>query len=115
MEITIKNGSNYAQTHLLSEGQRSLNTFSFGRFYNWGLALAESKGCNVRNCYLCKYRNYDFDNEILTCELKPDEACEAEMAKSCSKYILDEDYYHKHLREFSEFSQDHIVDVWSKT
>ena len=112
MEVTIKN-FNYSLS-MLSESQGSPKAFSFGRFYNWGLALARSKGCDVRNCYLCNHRHYDFDEEKLTCDLKLDEPCEASHAKSCSKYTLDEEWYHKNLDEFSIFSQNNLVDVWSK-
>lgn len=101
LEVTIKNNI------------YSLEDFSFGRFHNWGLSLARSKGCDVRNCYLCNHRRYDFDQEKLTCDLKPDEPCEASQAISCSKYMLDEDYYHKNLDEFTQFSQKNKVDVWS--
>ena len=90
MEVTIKN-FNYSLS-MLSESQGSPKAFSFGRFYNWGLALARSKGCDVRNCYLCNHRHYDFDEEKLTCDLKLDELCEASHAKSCSKYQMDDEW-----------------------
>ena len=112
LEVSIKD--NYCSLGMLLERQGSPFAFSFGRFYNWGLALARSKGCNIRNCYLCNHRHYDFDKEKLTCNLKPDEPCEASHALSCSKYMLDEDSYHKYLDEFTIFSQKNLVDVWSK-
>ena len=111
LEVTIKD-SNYS---MLSERQGSSEAFSIGRFYNWGLALARSKGYDVRNCYLCSHHHYDFDKEKLTCDLKPDEPCVASHAISCDKYLLDEDCYHKNLDEFTKFSQNNIVDIWSKT
>ena len=114
MEVTVKNSSNYDQTYLPSEGQGHSAFFSFGRFYNWGIALARSKGCDVRNCYLCSHHHYIFDKEKLTCELMPEETCEATNAISCSSYILDEDYYNKNLNEFAVFSQNNLVDVWKK-
>ena len=113
MEVTIKN-NNYGMV-LLSERQGTPEAFSFGRFYNWGLALARSKGCDVRNCYLCSHHHYDYDEEKLTCDLKPDEPCEASHAITCSKYMMDEDFYHKNLNDFTKFSQNNIVDVWPKT
>ena len=113
LEITIKDRK--YSLDMLSEWQGSPEAFSFGRFYNWGLALARSKGYDVRNCYLCNHRHYDFDVEKLTCVLKPDESCEASHAMSCSKFMLDEEWYHKNLDEFRIFSQNNLVDVWSKT
>ena len=110
LEVTIKR-SNYFPG-LLSKRQGSPGESSFGRFHIWGLALARSKGCDVRNCYLCNHRHYDYDEEKLKCDLKPDEPCEASRAKSCPKYMLDEDYYHKNLDEFTKFSQNNLVDVW---
>ncbi len=112
LEVTIKD-SNY-NMNKISERQENQEAFSFGRFYNWGLALARSKGFEVRNCYLCTHHHYDFDQEELTCELKPEETCEATNSISCSKYILDEDCYNKNLDEFAKFSQNNIVDVWCK-
>ena len=114
LEVTIKNVSNDSLGFTMSEWQDDQEHFSFGRFYNWGLSLAKSKGCDVRNCYLCNHHRYDFDNEKLTCDLNSDEPCEATNAISCSKYILDEDCYHKNLDEFTKFSQNNVVDVWSK-
>ena len=113
MEVTIKD-DNYS-LGMLSEKLRSPDTFSFGRFYNWGLALARNKGYDVRNCYLCNHHCYDYVKEILSCDLKPDEPCEASHAISCSEYMLDEDCFHKSLDEFSKFSQGNLVDVWSVT
>lgn len=112
LEVTIKD-SKY-DLGMLSEWQGSLEEFSFGRFYNWGLALARSKGCDVRNCYFCNHHHYDYDEEILTCDLKPDESCEASHAISCSEYMMDEECYQKHLDELTIFSQNNLVDVWSK-
>lgn len=84
------------------------------RFYKLGLALAISKGWDVRNCYLCNYHNYDDNKEKLICDLKPNESCESSNAISCSKYLLKNDFYHKNIDEFDEFSKNNIVDVWTK-
>ena len=113
MEVTIKD-SNYGLGVFL-ERQGSPEVFSFGRFHNWGLALAKSKGCDVRNCYLCNHHHYDYYEEKLTCDLKPNEPCEASHAISCNSYMLDEDFYHKNLDDFIKFSQNSSVDVWPKT
>ena len=113
MEVTIKN-SNYSMG-MFPEIQVSPEAFSFGRFYNWGLALARSKGCDVRNCYLCNHHHYDYYEEKLTCDLKPNEPCEASHAISCNSYMLDEDFYHKNLDDFIKFSQNNSVDVWPET
>jgi hypothetical protein len=113
LEVTIKDSDH--GPGMLFEREGSLETFSFGRFYNWGLTLARSKGCDVKNCYLCNHRHYDYDEEMLTCDLKPDEPCEALDAISCSNYMLDEDCCQKHLDEFKIFSQNNLVDIWSKT
>ena len=113
LEVTIKDINHGLR--MLSERQGRPEAFSFGRFYNWGLAIAKSKGCDVRNCYLCNHHRYDFDKEILTCILKPDEPCEASHALSCCRFMLDEDCYHKNLDEFKIFSQNNLVDVWSIT
>lgn len=113
LEVTIKD-SNYGSGVFL-DWQGSPEVFSFGRFYNWGLTLARSKGCNVRNCYLCSHHHYDYDEEKLTCNLKPDEPCEASHAITYSKYMLEDDFYHKNLDDFAKFSQNNIVDVWQKT
>ena len=110
LEVTIKN-SNYSMG-MFPEIQVSPEAFSFGRFYNWGLALARSKGCDVRNCYLCSHHHYDYDEENLSCDLNPDEPCEASQAISCGKYKVEEDFYHKNLNDFTKFSQNNIVDVW---
>lgn len=116
LEITIKNCSNHSKNLSLSERQNTVvtETFSYGRLYNWSLAFAKSSGYDVKNCYLCSHHQYDFENERLSCKLKPDKACEGKDAIPCSKYILDEDYYHKNLEEFEQFSQNNVVDVWSK-
>lgn len=111
LEVTI-NDSN-CSLGMLSERQGSLDAFSFVRFYIWGLALARSNGCDVRNCYLCNHRHYVFDNDKLICDLKPEELWESSHAISCSKYMLDEDCYHKNLDDFTKFSQNNLVDVWS--
>ena len=113
LEVTIRD-SNYG-SGVCSEMQGSQESFSFGRFYNWGLALARNKGLDVRNCYLCNHRHYDFDKEKLTCDLKPNESCETSHAISCCDYMLDEDSYYKNLNEFINYSQNNLVDVWSKT
>ena len=107
LEATIKKS--------YSEGQGSTYAFSYGRYYNWGLALAKSKGYNIRNCFFCNHHHYDFDKEKHTCDLKPDEIRDASHAFSCSEYLLDEDFYHKNLNDFTNFSQNNPVDVWSKT
>lgn len=113
LEVTIKDSN--CSMSVYQKMQGSPEVFSFGRFYNWGLALARSKGCDVRNCYLCNHHHYDYDEEKLSCDLKPDEHCEASHAISCSKYMMDAECYHKNLDEFSKFSQNNIVDVWTKT
>lgn len=113
LEITVRNTYNHLRNELL-EWQGSPKNFSFGRFYNWGLALAKSKGYVVRNCYLCSHHCYDYDNDKLICELLPDEMCEAVAAKSCNNYILNEELYQKNIDEFTKFSKNNIVDVWSK-
>ena len=113
LDVTIKDRK-YG-LDMLSERQGGPEVFSIGRFYNWGLALARSKGCDVRNCYLCYHRHYDYDEGKLTCNLKPGKTCKASHALSCSEYLLDEDFYHKNLNDFTNFSQNNPVDVWSKT
>ena len=114
LEVTIKDSN--ISPGVYSERQGSPEVFSFGRFYKWCLALAKSKGCDVRNCYFCKHHHhYDYDEEKLTCDLKPGETCEASHAISCSRYVLEEDFYHKNLEDFTKFSQNNIVDVWPKT
>ena len=113
LEVTIKDSN--ISPGVYSERQGSPEVFSFGRFYNWGLALARSKGCDVRNCYLCSHHHYDYDEEILTCDLKLGEICEASHAISCGNYMLEEDFYHKNLDDFTKFSQNNIVDIWYKT
>lgn len=112
LEVTIKD-SNYGSGVFL-ERQGSPELFSFGRFYNWGLALARSKGCDVRNCYLCSHHHYDFDKEELICSLAPAEPCEASHANTCNNYMLEKDSYHKNLDDFTRFAQNNIVDVWTK-
>lgn len=112
LEVTIKK-TDYG-LGMISKRHESQEAFSFGRFYNWGLALARSKGYDVRNCYLCSHRHYDYDEEKLTCELNSNEPCEASHAISCSKYMLEEELYHKRLDDFMKFSQNNIVDVWPK-
>lgn len=111
LEITIKDNN----MGIFSEWQRNLEEFSFGYFHNWGLALARSKGLDVKNCFLCHHHHYDYDEKKHTCELKPDDSWEASQAQKCSKYMLDEDYCHKNLEEFKKFSQKNKVDVWFKT
>ena len=59
--------------------------------------------------------HYDYDEEKLTCDLKPDEPCEASQAISCGKYKVEEDFYNKNLNDFIKFSQNNKVDVWHKT
>ena len=113
LEVTIKDSN--MSPGVYSERQGSPEVFSFGRFYIWGLALARSKGCDVRNCYLCSHYHYDYDEEKFTCDLKPNEPCEASLAISCGKYKVEEDFYHKNLDDFTKFSQNNIVDVWQKT
>ena len=113
LEVTIKDGN--MSPGVYSERQGRSDSFSYGRFYNWGLALAISNGCDVRNCYLCNHRHYDFDENRLTCGLKPDETCEALHALSCSNYMLDVNLCHKNLDEFTKFLHNNIVDVWYKT
>ena len=112
LEVTIKDSN--MSPGVYSERKGSPEVFSFGRFYNWGLALARSKGCDVRNCYLCSHHHYDYDEEKLSCDLNPDEPCEASQAISCGKYKVEEDFYHKNLNDFTKFSQNNIVDVWHK-
>lgn len=112
LEITIKNDSNHSQNFSLPEQQST--PFSYGRLYNWGLAFAKSSGYNVKNCYLCSHRQYDFENDKLSCKLKLDKPCKSTDAIPCSMYVLDEDYYHKNLEEFNQFSQDNVVNIWSK-
>lgn len=114
LEVTIKNTSNYNLTSSQYEWQGSQEPFSFGRFYNWGLALAKSKGLDVKNCYLCTHHHYDFDQAELSCEAKPDTPCEAVSALSCGQYQFDEDYYHKNLDEFLKFSQKTMVNLWCR-
>ena len=116
LEITIRNYSNHSKNLSLSERQSTVvtETFSYGRLYNWGLALAKSRGYDVKNCYLCRHHHYDFEDERLSCKLNPNKPCNATDAIPCSKYVLDEDYYHKNLEEFEQFSQNNEVDVWSK-
>ena len=113
LEVTIKN-RNYG-LDMLSASQGSPEAFSFGRFYNWGMALAKSKGYEVKTCHFCNHRHYDYNKKKLTCDLTPDESFDASRALSCRKYMLDEDCYHKYLDEFTKFSQNNIMDVWSKT
>lgn len=113
MEVTIK-GCNYRQG-VFSERQGSIEFFTFGRFFNLGLALARSKGHDVRNCYLCNHSHYDYDEEKLACNFKHDETSDASQAMSCCKYVLDDEFYHKNLDDFTIFSQNNIVDVWTKT
>nr|WP_302947116.1 competence protein CoiA family protein [uncultured Prevotella sp.] len=100
LEVTIKDGNP--------------EVFSFGRFYIWELAFAKSKGCDVRNCYLCNHHHYDNDEKKLTCDLNPNEPCEALHAISCNSYKLEEDFFHKNLDNFIKFSQDNLVNVWLK-
>lgn len=116
LEITLKNDSNHIQKFPLSERQNTIDTepISYGRIYIWGIALAKSSGYDIKNCYLCRHHHYDFENEQLSCKLKLDKPCKSTDAIPCSMYVLDEDYYHKNLEEFNQFSQDNIVDVWSK-
>lgn len=113
LEVTIKDSN--MNPGVYSERQGSPEVFSIGRFHNWGLALAKSKGCDVRNCYLCNHHHYDYNEEKLTCDLKPNEPCEASHAISCISYMLDEDFYRKNLDDFIKFSQNNSVDVWPKT
>ena len=110
MEVTIKDSN--MNPGVYSERQGSPEVFSFGRFYNWGLALARSKGCDVRNCYLCSHHHYDYDEEKLTCDLVPEDPCEAFTALRCSKYSFDDNSYQKYLDEFREFGKKNKVDVW---
>ena len=113
LEITYKN-SVYASS-ALSERQGSSKVFSKRCFYNWGMALARNKGYNVRNCCLCIHRHYDYGEKQYICDLKPDELIETSYAISCSNYMLDEGFYKKNLKEFTVFSQNNLVDVWTKT
>ena len=57
-------------------------------FY-WGLSLAWEKGHNVRNCYLCKHRNYPFEEKKLNCKLKHELTNEALTAIKCCDYSID--------------------------
>ena len=113
LEVTIM--ENRHSLGVLFGQERSPEAFSLGRFCNWGLALAKSKGFDVRNCCLCIHRHYDYEEEKFTCELKPDEPFEVSHAISCGNYKLEEDFYHKNLNDFNRFSQNNKVDVWSKT
>ena len=110
LEVTVNDKD--AKHNISVEGKKTSNRFSLGRFYNWGLALARSKGCDVRNCYLCNHRQYDYDEEKLTCDLVPEEPCEALTALRCSKYSFDDDSYQKYLDDYKAFYKHNIVDVW---
>ena len=82
-------------------------------FY-WGLSLAWEKGHNVRNCYLCKHRNYPFEEKKLNCKLKHELTNEALTAIKCCDYSIDEDLCRQNLEDFWEFKRNNPVEVWSK-
>ena len=111
LEVTIKK-DNYCRSIIPVREGNPIENF-FGCFHVWGLALAKSKGWNVKNCYLCKHRHYDKDEEKVTCDLKLNENWEASYAISCLKYMLDEDYYNKRFEEFTKFSENNLVNVWT--
>ena len=115
LELTIEKISNFNYGFTLPKWLRDSKDISYGRFYNWGLAVAKSKGNDVRSCYYCNHRHYDFDKNELTCVLKPNVSCDATNAIACGEYVFNENYCRRNLDEFIKYSQNHVVDVWSKT
>lgn len=113
LEVTIKDRD--IDIDMLPVRQRCSGVLSFGSFHNMGLALAKSKGYDVRNCYLCNHHHYNYDEGKLTCELKPDENCQASQAISCDKYVFDDNYYRKYIDEYALFSQNNLVNTYSKS
>lgn len=111
LEISIKKSYSFGLGDFYSEWQ-SYPIESY--LYNWGLAFTKSKGYDVRNCTLCKYRNYDSENERQMCKLLPNQPYTTNDAISCSNYVIDEEKYCKILNEFVEFSQNNLVDLWFK-
>lgn len=92
----------------------SIEEISYGKLYNWGLSFAKKYGFSVRNCYLCLYHKYSFDNDVLTCDLKADSECEPKDASRCSDYCVDNSFCDKNLSELNEFimNECRVVDVW---
>jgi len=113
MEVTIEDKTYSYGYYPMWVDDGTLN-FTFGRFYNWGISLAKEKGCKVRNCYLCKHHKYDFDEDVLTCELRPDEECETKDALHCDKFCEDEETYQKNITEFNKFAENNLVDIWRR-
>lgn len=111
---TFRNRSRCALLEVTVDNSSYVQGISYGRFYNSGLVLAKNKGFNVKNCYLCNHSHYDYDEEKLTCDFNSNELHKATQALSCSKYMLNEDFYQKILNDFLQFSQNNMVDVWSR-
>ena len=86
----------------------------FWHLLYWGLSLAWEKGHNVRNCYLCKHRNYPFEEKKLNCKLKHELTNESLTAKECVDFSIDEDLCRQKLKDFREFKRNNPVEVWSK-
>ena len=90
----------------------TIKAISYGKFYNWGLCLAMKNGFEVKNCYLCSLHKYNFDDDVLKCDLNPNSPCEPKDALRCMDYCLDKDFCDKNLEELNEYAKHNVVDFW---
>lgn len=115
LEITVKECYNdiFPLHHMMAND--SGFQLSIGRFYNWGLSLAKTKGYDVRNCYLCKLHKYNYDKNELSCEITKCLIRESTDALNCLDYCFDQNMCNKNIAELQQYSQHHVIDVWSPT
>ena len=69
-------------------------------------------GFEVKNCYLCSLHKYNFDDDVLKCDLNPNSPCEPKDALRCMDYCLDKDFCDKNLEELNEYAKHNVVDFW---
>lgn len=84
----------------------------FGKFYNWGMAIADKLKCNSRSCYLCKHHSYDYDKGCLSCFLTLSDIEKAKQALQCPSYDLSNDICKQSIAELKEYAMDNIIDIW---
>lgn len=109
LEVTVKYDSNIG---IINNDSSLYTEISIGRFYNWGLAIANNLHCQIRNCYMCSAHKYDYENGCLYCNMKNIKIDNPKIASICETFHLNDEFDYKNLEEVKHYAQFNPIDIW---
>ena len=112
LEVTVKYDSNIG---IINNASSLYSEISIGRFYNWGLAIANNQHCQIRNCYMCSAHKYDYENECLYCNMKNIKIDNPKIASICETFHLNDEFCYKNLEEVKHYAQFNPIDIWKNS